>query len=477
MEKNRKKIYKKALLLFFAVMAVFTIVSRAADSITIPGVEVEKAEKGRITYSLNGSGTIKATVKNTYLIPAGFLVEFCQEDSTGVEAGEVLIRFQQEYLEQRKQELETELEKAKLQLKQARLNQAEDAWIGSEESAQKALEKIQSEYQQAQVTRQQVESEYNYSLAVLNQDMETIRQQAEQEREQTGEEVYQQVLQEAEARLQQEKAALETKLLEADIQLAQADKNLIQAQDDLEAARKSDEVIRKNGEKAEQIAGYNAERVQLDVEIAEKNLKETEELMDREGIICAEEKGIFLNTTVTEGMKTTGSEFISIGTGGFEFTAEVSKEAGEKIAEGDTISVKIPGKEVLEVSVNRIMSAEKQEENTTEETVILKAKLPEETYAADGYAAFSVKKESEEEYQNILPLTAIRQDSKGYYCLGIRTQNSVLGEEIKAERINITLLNKDNTQAAVQGAIQPDTEIIITSEKDILAGDRVRVKK
>ncbi len=103
--------------------------------------------------------------------------------------------------------------------------------------------------------------------------------------------------------------------------------------------------------------------------------------------------------------------------------------------------------------------------------------LPEGTELSGEYASFSVEKDSEENYQTILPLTAIRQDSKGYYCLGIRTVDTILGEEIKAERINITLLEQDDTQAAVNGAIQPDTKIIVASEKDVLAGDRVRIKE
>lgn len=61
--------------------------------------------------------------------------------------------------------------------------------------------------------------------------------------------------------------------------------------------------------------------------------------------------------------------------------------------------------------------------------------------------------------------------------MGIRSQNSILGEETKAERIAIKILDKDNIQAAVEGAIQPDTKIIVSSEKSVLAGDRVRVEE
>ncbi len=468
MEKDRKKLYQKMLLLFFCVMAVCTVVSRVADSITIPAVTVKKAESGSIVYSLSGGGTIQATMKNTYLIPAGFLVEFCQEDGASVEAGEVLIQFQKEQLEKRKQELVLELDKAKLQLEQAELNQTQDAWIPEEETAQRAQDKAQAEYNQAEADRQQIADEYNQSLERLNQEKETACQKAEQEREQTGEEVYQQAIETAEMEFQQKKAELDAKQSEADSRLQEAGQELSNAQEGMETARKSDEVTRQNAQKSKQSAGFTVKGAQLDVEMAEKNLQEVEELLAQEGKISAEEKGIFLNTTVSEGIITTGSEFISIGTGGFEFTAEVPKEAREKIAEGDSISIKIPGKDAVEIPVKQITSKE--------DTTILKAELPKELYASGDYATFSIKRESEE-YENILPLTAIRQDSRGYYCLGIRTKESILGEELKAERINIKLTDKDDIQAAVEGPIRADMKIIITSEKDVLAGDRVRIKE
>lgn len=476
MEKDRKRLYKKALVLFFILMAAGTIISRAADSMTVPEAEVEKAEKGSILYYLSGNGSIAPVEKNTYLIPEGFLVEFCREDGSSIEEGDMLIQFQREHLEQKRQELETELEKAKIQLKQTSLEKTGNVWLESEEAAQRTLDKVQTEYNQKHADRQLAIDESNYALTILSQEMEAAKEQAEQQREELGEEAYISMIEEAEAGFKEKKAELDTRLRETENQLSQAGENLSQAEEGLESARKNDEVLRKNAKKSEEAAGYMVERAKLDMEKAEKSLEKVKELIAGEGKIYAAEKGIFLNTKVTAGMMTTGSEFISIGTGGFEFRAEISKEESIKLTEGDTISIKIPGKETLEAPVTELLLTEKEEEGEIKEVMVLKAELSEELYDSGRYGTFSIKKESED-YQNILPLTAVRQDSKGYYCLGIRTQNSILGEEVKAERIQITLLEKDDNYAAVQGAIHPDTEIITGSNKDILPGDRVRVKR
>ena len=448
MKKDKKQLYGKILVGFFIVVAVCTIISRAADAMTIPKVTVQRAEKGRITYVLNGNGVIEAVTKSTQLLPEGFLVESCLSDKTSVEAGEVLIQLQMEQLEKKKEELETALEQAELQLEQAELGQTEEAWVPAEEEAQRNVNQAQAEYDQAVAEKQQAQENYNQNMTDLNAESEDYLAK---------------------------KAELEAGLAAAEERFDAAATGLSQAQQVLEAAKKSDDVIRQNNAKAQQAAGYTVESARLNVDAAEKSLQEAEELIAQEGKICAEEKGIFLNTTVTAGMITTGSEFVSIGTGGFTFSAEVPKEAGEKLAVGDSIFVQIPGQKGIESSLAQITVGKSQKEGTEEEVVLLKSTFLENAEISGEYASFSIQKSSEEEYQMILPLTAIRQDSKGYYCLGIRSQDSILGEEVKAERINVTLLDKDDTQAAIEGAIQPETKIIITSEKDVLTGDRVRI--
>lgn len=450
MEKNRKKVYGKALVVFFIVVAVCTIIARIADSMTIPKVTVQRAGQAKISYQTKGNGEIEATTKSTYLMPSGVLVESCLANGTIVNEGDVLIQFQMEQLERRKEELEIALQQAQIELEQEKLEQEENAWIPTEEAAQRSLNQAQAEYDQAVAAKQQAQDNYNQTLATMNPEDEGY---------------------------QEKKAELDEGLADAETRLSTAQQSLAKDQQELEAAKKSDDVTRQNNAKAQKKAAYTLEGDQISVEQAEKKLEEVEDVISKEGKICAAEKGIFLNTAVSAGTLTTGNEFISIGTGGLTFTAEVPKETSEKLKVGDKISIKLPGKEEIETEITQITMGKSKDQNATEEVALLKAMLPENTEVVAGCPSFSVKKESEEKYQTVLPLTAIHQDRKGYYCLGIRSQNSILGEETTAERIAIKILDKDDSQAAVEGAIQPDTQIIVNSEKNISAGDRVRVEK
>lgn len=426
---------------------------------TIPEVTVQKAESGKITFELKGNGTLEATEKNTCLLPTGMLVESCLENGTSVEAGEVLIQFQQEQLEQKKKELETALKQAELQLEQAKLDQTEAAWIPAEDEAQTALSQAQTEYNGAVAALNQAQAAYD--AAAANQAQAESGEPASNE-----------------PAANQEIAELESALEEAKSRLSSAQQNLTQAQQSLENAKKSDDVTRQNNSRSKQAAGYAVENAQMEVDNAKEKLQDVDNLIAQEGKICAEEKGIFYNTSISAGTLTSGNEFVSIGTGGVTFRAEISSENREKLEVGDTISIKLPGQDEIETTITQLTTKNEQQENGTgQDTAVIKAILPEGVEISGETASFSILKDSEKEYENVIPLTAIHQDSKGYYCLEIRTQTSILGEEVKAERIDITILDKDNTQVAVEGAIQPDTKIIVSSEKDVSMGDRVRVKE
>ena len=55
MDKNKKRAIR-ILAVFLAVMALCTVISRAAASMLVAQVQVEKIKKGRLTYTWEGKG-------------------------------------------------------------------------------------------------------------------------------------------------------------------------------------------------------------------------------------------------------------------------------------------------------------------------------------------------------------------------------------------------------------------------------------
>ena len=438
-EKDRKKFFGKCLIIFAVIMLLCTVISRAADAMTIPKVTVEKPMVESLTYTLSGSGTIEATEKKTYLLPSGYLVESVVESGSSVKAGDALVHFQLEQLEEQQEERKAAVTEAELALKQAKLAQTPDAWIPSADAAAKELAAAQTAYNDANAA---------YQAAVAA-------------------------------------GTDEASLAELRAKVSDTTAQITEAQSSLDEAQANDEVVRTNTAKSQQSAGYSVELAQQAVNAAQERLTEVENLIAQNGIIAAEVDGIFENTALSAGNVTSGDEFISIGTGGLRFRAYADASAQSKLVSGDAIVIKPGTGNSIEAAITTLLSSSdvSQSANGTddtnaqgsESTTIIQVNLPEDMELMTGYADFTVQKTSDTAYEKVVSLTALHQDSKGYYCLGIRTKSTILGEEQVAERINVTVIDKDDDKAAVTGGFTEDTKVIAASERSINPGDRVRV--
>ncbi len=78
-------------------------------------------------------------------------------------------------------------------------------------------------------------------------------------------------------------------------------------------------------------------------------------------------------------------------------------------------------------------------------------------------------------YDVIVPNSAIREDNNGKFVLSVVAKSSPLGNRYVAERVDVDILASDDTSSAVSGAISGSEFIITTSTKPIEAGMQVRL--
>lgn len=78
-------------------------------------------------------------------------------------------------------------------------------------------------------------------------------------------------------------------------------------------------------------------------------------------------------------------------------------------------------------------------------------------------------------YDVIVPNSAIREDNNGKFVLSVVAKSSPLGNRYVAERVDVEVLASDDTSSAVSGAISGSDFIITTSTKPIEAGMQVRL--
>ena len=78
-------------------------------------------------------------------------------------------------------------------------------------------------------------------------------------------------------------------------------------------------------------------------------------------------------------------------------------------------------------------------------------------------------------YDIIIPNSAIRTDSNGSYVLTVEAKNSPLGNRYIAQRVDIEVIAADDVNSAVTGDLSNGDFVITTSNKPVQKGDQVRM--
>lgn len=561
---ERKKIRKwcrDGFLMFLGAMAVFTVLSRSLDSLTVPQVGTSYGKMGNVNYEIKGDGKFLAS-GITYLNPEEGLKVQSVGKTAGqkVEAGEVLFAYQLEGIQKKKEELALSIEKMKLEFSQSEVRSKQIPGISEETLAIQSLDAAKRALDFGYQDLEELRRESDEKLAKLKRDYNQSMTQSEEEMEEetrrqyrTAERAYDAAVAKKESavkRAEREVTDCEEKLdrLEeegaSDEEIEKARKTLDRANEDLEEvreeqslnveeakaalnsaeedygdvsagrrtaaealkssyessveaveaqikageksvrsleealsqaelavsnARARDAVTAAENQKEQTASGLDRQVKQLDITKAEEQLKALEALEAASGEVTAPVSGVVTELAVVPGKTVTGDELVAIGDGRLKFEGTVDKKLGELITAGTKINLQYgESRRTYEAVVDSVdfLSEEEQAHFT--------ASVQEDTGVLGATAAFSLNLTSQQ-YNQVIPIAGLRQESDGYYILVVKPQKTILGEELTAEKIPVELLEKSSTQAAVQGAFSNTDQLIVSSSRIIEAGDRVRI--
>ena len=443
-----KKTKRRAWVLagFLIMMSVCTVLSRAAASVLVAQVQVEKTGRGKLSYSYGGNGTVVPEQEKTIFLWAGQQVEWAAETGSAVKAGECLIQFRMEYLQQAIQSKQAELTQLEIQVQQqeiaargtARVPSAERA-LQNLEDAQKKERKVQEEYDQIDGSALEGQQELKAALDQAQADAEAARQAVDQARTE-----YQFALKEDSAQNTNEANSIQSAQLGVQSQQVQADK-------------------------------------------ARRELEELTAYQNAGGRICAEEDCTVLMSGVQTGAFTTGAEVMVTGIGGWKLKGLADAKDKEKLKAGTEAEIRLgAGKKrtvkIESVAAERSEGSEGGAGGSGSDSRFLQfcwyARLPENTAAGNGNTfTWNVNAASDQEYEQIIPLSALREDTAGAFCLILAEEKSMLGTVQTAKRIPVTVLEKDAQKAAVTSTLKESDQIIASSEKYVEEGERVRIKE
>ena len=111
----------RLLAVFLALMVLCTIISRAAASILVAQVQVEKPGRGKLSYTCSGSGNVVPVQEKLIFLWPGQQVEWAADVGSTVKAGDCLVQFRMEYLQQTIESKQAELTQLELQAGQLSL--------------------------------------------------------------------------------------------------------------------------------------------------------------------------------------------------------------------------------------------------------------------------------------------------------------------------------------------------------------------
>ncbi len=258
-----------------------------------------------------------------------------------------------------------------------------------------------------------------------------------------------------------------------------ADDSLVEdARKTLEDAKSQQTQQKKSAKRAIEDAG-ETDAVDHSVEInnvsiAEKQraLAQLQKTKEQEGKIVAQTDATVSKILLTAGDRTTETAAFLLAdlSEGARFTTEISKEDAKYVVVGDAVTLKVNDKSYVDMTV---LSTETNEDSSVRVIVY----VPKKTISIGTHASMEIEQTSEK-YATTLPLTAIHAEQSKYFVYVLEKEDTVLGEETVARKVNVSIVEKNGEYAALSdGSLSEDDSVIVESDTMLANGEKVRLKE
>ena len=497
---NKKQLAAAAFAVFFLIMAVCTAVSRAAASMVVPKVTTGKVQEGKLSILIQGKGTEETREESLLSLQTGLRVEKILQTGTVVKKGDVLLQYDQNYLQERIEEKQAEIKKLELAVEQAKLTGQPQARVEAAESAQRDVQLSEDNYAKAWEDYNAAAEAYETGAAGQQQNLDQELQAAEEEKERVlqqaqeleaageaeeAEKLRQQAEENAEQRKAQAQSAYDSAIQELELQKSQAEESL-QAQDSAraqaynayESAKEQDAAAAENDKKTAEAGSYTTQSAQVDLELAKKELEKLQKVQSENGEVKAPEDGVLKSSTIAAGGVTDDTASLMFGWGGYRVKGNLTAEDLSKAETGDEVKIMVPGQgKTLKKNIGEISGNTNQQGEGQTAAGVFYAEMEEKEAVYGSEISYEISRQTDSSYKQVIPLSAVRKDSDGTFCLVAEEEKTVLGNEYRAKRVAVTVVEKDSTSAAITSSLGQEDKIITGSSKDIAPEDKVRLEE
>ncbi|MBP1564613.1 MAG: biotin/lipoyl-binding protein [Oscillospiraceae bacterium] len=181
--------------------------------------------------------------------------------------------------------------------------------------------------------------------------------------------------------------------------------------------------------------------------------------------------GVVETINVTSGQTCAEGEslmILNISDDGFTATTTLDNDKGKVLKKGDEAKV-LNNYDDLTVTVKSIA----KDKNDSSKFKV--------TFAVSGEGAVAGQNikielgERSSTFDSVLPRSAVKQDSEGYFVYAVKSKSTPLGNRYIVEKIAVSIVAQDDVHYAVSGEFGESADYVITaSSKPLKAGDQVR---
>lgn len=439
MEKRRKKIVA-GLAVFMALMWVCTLVSKSIYAQQLPMVTTTRTEAKYIEHIVEAEGIVEAGAKLPVTVLSGLRVEeLVVHTGDQVEEGDLLFTVDLEDLKQIMDEQELSAAKTQLQI---------DTIVHNKELSQnqKALEEARA--------REDYDALARYQDTLVGRAAEDVVQ---------AEKALEELPDESKGNGSEEEERLKRELQAA--AYAEADARWTRDNTMKDAGRKVEDVLQEDNADAT-LAVYRTELAAMQDKLAAYR-----EVLDREGKMTAPMAGTVTDVYVQAGGRVpdTASFLLADEEVACRFRTSLTKEQKSYVNLGDDVKLELGGSRKIDVKVDYL-----QENESMPGTYTAIVKLPEET-GVPGLSGKLTCSKTGEKYPACIPLSALHSENGRYFVYVVNEREGILGTEYYVEEITISVVDKNDRLAAIEGAVSDESLILESSTKEVQKGTVVRL--
>ena len=404
----------KALFAFLVLMIGCTMLSRAADSMTIPRIKVDTPKSKTIVDEVKAKGVVAKNREEKISVVEGLKIDYVNISvGSSIKVGDTLVELDKDDLQAKVDEIKKNIEQE-----------------------QKTLSRATEDYNKAINTKKKAVQTALNQLNTAKQALDNYNNLSEEEKDSMMEESLK-------ADYESKKELYNSAVADSN-DTVDLDRSLQDTKDSLK------------------IEEYN------------KELAKLQPLLDASGKIVSEKEGIVTSVVAENGGVTTDTiASIADKNEGYKFVGEIDKSNRTLVKQGQTVALNLGSSGIIENLTIDSISKNDDNPDTLKVTVVLPVGIGEIDESGEIIVSSKSKK-----YGTCVPLAALRQgDGDSYYILVVTEKETVLGEELTAKKVDVKVEKRDGEYAAVSdGSLGRNDKIIIDSNKTVEDGDRVRLE-